>query len=280
MFLSRKAPAWLCLFAALIMSSCSNRYAQVFHTRPISTDVYVEDEQYHFKNEDIEIVYDFWSQGGELSFTIHNRGKNPVYIDWFKSSFMFNGKSLRYYDDAEINVYAGSSRSRGAAYGASRNYGRESEAAAVSASRTISSGASTTIRSERVTFIPPGGYITNRRHYIFRGWLMAYKNNWKEYVVENRSVYEFKPSNPEADLAFQNFITYSSRDDFREEVYVKNMFTLDRVKFMPWAAFIKGPTPYKSRVYDSPYKDHTDFFVEGMTKKSKIMVSQKKGATE
>lgn len=91
------------------------------------------------ENEDLRIDYDFWGEHGVMYFTIYNKSKKPVYIDWKKSVFIHNHWKNDYW------IEKTTSESFTIPMGDQKN-------------RTFRNVMSSVV-AERVTFLPPDCYI-------------------------------------------------------------------------------------------------------------------------
>lgn len=100
-----------------LMWSCSSNYFQickVSSSLPIS-----QSGAYEFTNEEINIQYDFWSEGGNICFTIKNNTNNILYIDLSKSFLIKNGIAYDYFLNRTVSTSSALSSSKTA--GASAN---------------------------------------------------------------------------------------------------------------------------------------------------------------
>lgn len=84
------------VFTLLSISSC--RIYQVFETasRNVSKN---PANKFSYENEDVKLVYNLWTKGGEFRFKMFNKTDNPIYIDWAKSNFIKNDFSKDYWKD-------------------------------------------------------------------------------------------------------------------------------------------------------------------------------------
>lgn len=94
----------------LSMSSCS-------HTTPFlqigslsSDNVRLDNKgNYEYNQNDLTISYDFWSNGGKVSFVVTNNSSQDIYLLMDKSYFINNGMAYDYY--ANRNFIIGSASS-------------------------------------------------------------------------------------------------------------------------------------------------------------------------
>ncbi|MEO1514376.1 MAG: hypothetical protein AAFV95_05165 [Bacteroidota bacterium] len=84
------------LLSVLFLSSCAHRF-QVFDIH--SEEVISEAGDYFlYENDELEIYYDYWTEGGIPVFKIHNRTADTLFLDLAKSAFKVNGVSIDYYN--------------------------------------------------------------------------------------------------------------------------------------------------------------------------------------
>lgn len=116
-------------FLAVFFTSCGTR-VQVFN---FSSELNkIADSSYVFSNDTIEIRYDFSEEYGVFGFGIRNLTNIPIYIDWSKSSFIYNNLKNDYWRDSWKSI--SSTSTWNPLY-----------------IGTVSSG----VNEERITFIPP-----------------------------------------------------------------------------------------------------------------------------
>lgn len=107
------------LLGALTLASCHTvkNYRQIGLIE--SDNVKMADASYVYTSEDLDIYYNFWSDGGEVSFCVQNKTDKTIALDMTKSFFVRNGYAFDYYKDV---VYGSSSSSTTNAYTRSYSY--------------------------------------------------------------------------------------------------------------------------------------------------------------
>ncbi len=80
-------------------NSCANR----FHVYEIESEEVIKNKEdlFVFENDDLAIVYDFWTNGGEMIFNIYNKRDSVLYLKMDESEFWINGIGYQYYEKAE-----------------------------------------------------------------------------------------------------------------------------------------------------------------------------------
>lgn len=84
----------------LLFSSCMQRY-QIFVISS-KEQLEAEKEEYLFRNQDLEVKYDFWSDGGTMLFNVYNISKDTLYLHMKNSKLTVNEEDFKYYVE-EIN---------------------------------------------------------------------------------------------------------------------------------------------------------------------------------
>lgn len=237
------------------------------------------------ENEDIRVGYDFWGEHGLMYYTIYNKSKKPVYIDWKKSVYIHNQWKNDYWVEKttseSFTIPIGDEKSR--------------------AFKNVTSA----VVSERITFIPPDCYIAvpvtfeilnhlNRKqqlHNYREKKVIAISDNlrWdenakKEVITRPDGKSSFKAftlnyTKDDSPYRFRNFITYSNDEKFTtektfdNEFYVKRFVQMRSMRFFgkPFVRVHKPRPPKTGRnglikvsetfiIYDSPFKKRTSFY--------------------
>ncbi|RKS55262.1 hypothetical protein BC962_0221 [Gillisia mitskevichiae] len=210
---------------SLLLFGCKS-YVQVFNTNSsIKTD---EKGFYISENDSVKITYSFWKAKGLMTFSIFNKLDKPLYIDWKKSAYIDNSVKLKYWNDEEKSKSISS-------YGSYLYDGPLLKPGyAVSASRGAS--VSSTVKVERITFIPPASNYNRSQFFILP--IPFFKIDTKarfEEVTRNDNlkkttkVYKVDYTKENSPLVFRNFLTFSTTEDFETEFYVDNEFYVDEI---------------------------------------------------
>lgn len=218
---------------ALLFIGCKS-YVQVFDTK--GTNVKVENEFYVFENDTLKITYSFWSEKGLMTFAIFNKSNKPLYIDWKKSSYIDNSVKLNYWIDEEKN--------KTSEYYGSYFYKGPLLKPGYAVSMTNGTSVSSTVKVERITFIPPTSNYYRSQFYILpiNAFKFATKVPYKEVPRNDNpkkktKIYEKSYSKENSPLIFRNFLTFSFNENFEDEFYVDNEFYIYDVKEMEVSQF-------------------------------------------
>jgi hypothetical protein len=193
-----------------------------------SSNTKILDGFYGFENDTISLKYDFWLERGVMRFTIVNKLKSPIFLDWKKSSFLFGDTKLDYWQDIEIRKSSGL-------------YGMYSV-------NNIGYFGSTTItKPERITFIPPDTKID----------IAVFLISPKGFIPGGQAAKSGKPNTFKFDqtnspIKFGNFLTYSTVESFDREYYIKNDFYVSQVDVMKRSKF-HGSTPSEFPLADPKF---------------------------
>ena len=196
--------------------SCKS-YVHLINT---NSSIPIEDEGFYvYENDSVKITYRFWKEKGLMTFSIFNKLEKPLYIDWKKSSYIDNSVKLNYWIDEEISKTL-------SVYG-SYYY----NAGGVSASSTV--------KVERITFIPPASNYYRSQFYILpiSFFKLDTKTPYREVPRKDKpkkvtKVYEKTYVKENSPLVFRNFLTFSFSENFDNEFYVDNEFYICEIKEM------------------------------------------------
>lgn len=229
-------------FALIIFIGSCAPTTQVFETKNISP-MKVEGSNYTFENDTVKIVYTFWANRGNLSYTVFNKLDVPLYIDWKKSSYVKNSQKLDYWIDASttMSVKSRNSLNWGSIYGSSYNN-------------------STTVKPEQIVFIAPKSLITKDQFILWSGSKPNISKNPMSIGGKKIKYIEYVQNN--SPLIFRNFITISTSDKFEKETYVDNGFFVSKISEMKENDF-RGRHIIEKRVatYELPFKSGENFYI-------------------
>lgn len=105
----------LIVLAVLLLSACNPYYYQVYQAIP-TTDLTIEQNVLVYEDENCEVVYNLWAEGGNIGFSFYNKTDQDIYLNKDKSFFILNGLAQDYYKDRVFSSGAssGSSIAKGA----------------------------------------------------------------------------------------------------------------------------------------------------------------------
>ena len=92
------------LSLALILNSCS--FTNYYQLHQISSET---NSQANNLTDKLEIEYDFWSNGGQVTISIENKTNKEMIVDLERSYFIKNGVSFQFYrNESNSTTYASS----------------------------------------------------------------------------------------------------------------------------------------------------------------------------
>ncbi len=254
-------------FSLLILLSSCATYVQLIETK--TTNTQIVDNKYVFENDSIKITYDLWKEKGLLNFTVYNKLKKPLYIDWKKSSYINNTLKLNYWEDVENTKTVGAQ--------SYSNYRIGGTLSSYTYSNSVSS--SLTTKPEKLTFVPPNSNYVRQQFYLLPTTYLKIpeKNYHTEKLNDihnpNKEIAILAKEFDKTDspLIFRNFITFSYSDKFETEFYLDNEFFISKVikidkRQLGVNKFNKENNHYfqdengRAKLF-SPYEKGTSFYV-------------------
>jgi len=262
---------YLIIFAAITLTSCST-FVHVIETK--SNNVRFDGTHYSFENDSVKISYNFWANKGIVSFSVFNKLEKPLYIDWKKSSFIVNTTKFDYWIDEEISKSV-------EFYGSYFYRGTPLRPGQFNFSETVGVSTTSTIRIERITFVPPRTNYDRAQFFIF-------PNNYNTRLnVNSKSIEVSRNDKPKkkttiyianffsenSPLFFRNFLTFSFSESFNEEFYVDNSFHISEIKEVDkrhFQQYVYDPTrtgkfflrdEFGNPIISSPFAAPNSFFM-------------------
>jgi len=281
----------LCLIVALLFSSCSKHYYQVFKTQSKEKLLNIG-SSLAYSDNNCTIFYDLWSDGGNIGFTIHNNSDKNIYLNKKECFFICNGYAYDYFQNRTytntVGVQIGEKAEKSKAANISVSginvyrYGQTNSVATAKSyavSFATSSSNSISWEESEIICIPPKatkeisefGKITNS---IIRNCnLFRYPTNKQT----NSSTF----SEAESPLVFCNKLAYYLGDS-KDLIRINNEFYVSEIKNLTEKNMFEKKTKYEGfcgeiiRSYKKSYwKDATpDKFYIHYTKSSVGSISK------
>ena len=229
-----------------LFSSCATErlYYQVYEVE--SQDVTQKENALYYENSDCRITYNLWSEGGNLSFLIHNKSDSNLFIIMSQSFFILNGIANDYFSDSSHSISvtnsANISDSKQISISGFLTDGYYWYPSRLSRQFGASIGTSITesVETKEVELIcvPP------KSAKFIRGFNLSdhiYKdcdNKTENYPKQSSSILHFsKDSSP---LSFRNRLAYTFNSQCTDVKYIEHMFWLSSLQnYSEEAAFSK-----------------------------------------
>lgn len=234
----------------ILLFSC-NAYYQTYKVS--STNCKPDVNNFLISESDtFKIIYSFWSDHGIVAFTFYNKTEKPIYIDWKKSSCIFNGLKRNYWDDI---VYSSSTivSAQKDVYSTKNKYSADPNYLFQRYGITTSFSTAQTFKPEQITFIPPKSFISVSKFLI--GFQTIIGN--KDIALENRQVLCKKTfDQTSSPLTFRNYITISMDEKFNDSFMIDDHFYLGEVKEFKYKGDIiplAQPNLYYFKIKDKSY---------------------------
>jgi hypothetical protein len=213
--------------------------------------------------DDVDIIANFWADGGNTSFMIYNKTDSNIFIDLGKSHLIINGVAHTYFqnrafaESSSSTISSGSSFTTGSAtrstyssgYGTASYYGNSAYARAQTTSTSYSSGYTSTTGSKitttedqsvsfgemRVICIPPrsgkmvDGFIIQSSTYRDCD-LLRYPG--KKQTPTKKFDFEQSP------LKFLNLITYGFNEELKDERTLEISYWVSEISNYSYDKFV------------------------------------------
>jgi len=246
----------------IFLSSCVPVYkAQLFNIEAVNLKD--NEKAWVFENDRIKVKYDFWAQNGVMSFEVFNKLDSPIFIDWKNSALVYNGNKNDYWID-EVNSLSNSSSLAVNSLFLNNSVIQNGKSQSLTKS----------VRTERITFIPPRTNIRYSKFKLINDEFIDFKLTNDNIVKEKSKVnskkvaikYQLLFDNTNTILTFRNYLTYSLSENFKDYSFINNEFYLSNIKEMNSKEFDSKIDFNKKSFYIDKIK-----FIHGFKAKSGII---------
>lgn len=232
------------IFGLLVFVMCSCSSLPHYQICSVSSSLAKSSSgSYEYKNTNCEVLYNFWSEGGLVSFIIHNISDDIMYVDLSKSFLIRNGVAYDYFLNRVISSSSSftsleSNIISGSALGYWNFYGKK-----VPGSITASSGASLgssksnslSYKEKSIVAIPPHASKIFSEYRLMNSRYIdcdLYENTSKKEVA---SMTFTESSTP---LYFSNYVCYRI-GNIPEEFVIDNTFYISQVENQHYKATLE-----------------------------------------
>lgn len=250
------------IFTLVFFASCSKSFVQIFDTS--ATNTKSVNGFWVFETDTIKVTYEFWASKGVMSFSVYNKLDKPIYIDWKNCSFIYNSNKLNYWVDEQQSALA--------SYYGGYFYNGPLIKPGYTINEGVQASASTTVKPERITFIPPKSFYYRSQFYLMPVdyFKIDSKTLTKTSVQRNdqpkkkTTVYEQTFDYTTSPLKFRNYLAFSFTENATNFFFIDNEFYLAAVKEMDYNHY-RGALVTDSQghtVYSRPFKKKTSFYIK------------------
>ena len=223
------------IITSLFSVSCTQSFYQIYTMD--SKDLKMQDNSLLFENADCQVSYNFWSDGGYVSFAFKNKTDRDIFINMNESFLVVNGNAHNYFE-AKTYTY-------GSAFAASIGYGESlgvslsgktgvwsnkhyTASAGVAASITSKSAIMNTvsIKEQEVVCIPANSFKTFSKFCLSPA---IYQKCVKKVDYPSKKVSLAKFDSDNSPIMMNNRLTYGFKSDNMDK-HIDNVFWLGEIE--------------------------------------------------
>jgi hypothetical protein len=252
------------ILTLVVISGCSEiGVIQVFDTSTTNTKLST-DGYWVFENDSVKLTYSFWAKKGLMSFSVYNKLDKPIYIDWKNSSFIVNSNKLDYWVDEQQSNLIG--------YYGGYYYNGPLIKPGFTVNEAVQATTSTTIKPERITFIPPKSFYYQSKFYLMQKDFFLINTHMAQKLEMHRNdnpkkmttVWEQNFDYSKSPLKFRNYLAFSFAENSSNFFFIDNEFYLSSVREMDFIHYLgKSNTDENGNTeYSRPYRKYTSFYIK------------------
>ena len=210
----------------LFLTSCSSVFYQVYEVKSTSKKT---SKKHHLMYEDgnCQIIYNFWSDGGNAGFSFFNKTDSKIYLNLKESHFILNGVAYDYFKNRTFTISNGKSES----YAASGIL--EKNKILVGRQTSIASNASISVEEDSVICIPAKA-SKQISEYSINQALFRHCDLLRHPYKKQAGIIKF--NNYDSPIIFENRLTYVIEGISKE---VKNEFYISEITNYPESKFFE-----------------------------------------
>ncbi|HPG30132.1 MAG TPA: hypothetical protein PKY81_10450 [bacterium] len=213
------------IISIIFLISCASKM-QLIEVK--NESIILKDDKYLYQDINVDIGYDFWGKNGIMQFYVFNKSNKPIYIDWKKSSFVYNDiKQSYWFDKDELKT---------------NSYEKKYYDSFFKTINTNSKLYGSIYRPERISFIPPLSTIYNPLPYKILFNQLDMKNAIPVTILspilsektKNKLIKVLRKNfdNKNSPVIFRNFLTLSFKENFEEEFYIDSTFWISEINLI------------------------------------------------
>ena len=223
------------IITSLFSVSCTQSFYQIYTMD--SKDLKMQDNSLLFENADCQVSYNFWSDGGYVSFAFKNKTDRDIFINMNESFLVVNGNAHNYFE-AKTYTY-------GSAFATSIGYGESlgvslsgktgvwsnkhyTASAGVAASITSKSAIMNTVstKEQEVVCIPANSFKTFSKFCLSPA---IYQKCVKKVDYPSKKVSLAKFDSDNSPIMMNNRLTYGFKSDNMDK-HIDNVFWLGEIE--------------------------------------------------
>lgn len=217
----------LVMVAAIYLSvivSCQSTFYQVYE---VDTDNLKQQENsLVYENEDCKVLYNLWSNGGEIKFAVVNKTDRDLFINMGQSFFVKNGFTTDYYQvrtftkqifsqDTDISGTA-------SAMGATSGFWGDN----IYIERAKATSYSVTTNVAEIICVPAKCYKLLNYYMVNPSWKKTCDRD-KDFPIKNYLVDNYSKTN--SPIIFKNRITYGFTKNEAADKHIDNIFWITAI---------------------------------------------------
>ena len=223
------------VITSLFSVSCTQSFYQIYTMD--SKDLKMQDNSLLFENADCQVSYNFWSDGGYVSFAFMNKTDKDIFINMNESFLVVNGNAHNYFE-AKTYTY-GSAFATSIGYGESLGvslYGKtgiwsnKHYTASAGVAARISSGSaimnSVSRKEQEVVCIPAYSFKTFSKFCLTPDIYQKCEEK-VDYPSKKVSLAKFDSDN--SPIMMNNRLTYGFKNDNMDK-HIDNVFWLGEIE--------------------------------------------------
>ena len=223
------------IITSLFSVSCTQSFYQIYTMD--SKDLKMQDNSLLFENADCQVSYNFWSDGGYVSFAFKNKTDRDIFINMNESFLVVNGNAHNYFE-AKTYTYGsafatsigyveslGVSLSGKTGVWSNKHY---TASAGIAASITSKSAIMNTvsIKEQEVVCIPANSFKTFSKFCLSPDIYQKCEEK-VDYPSKNVSLAKFDSDN--SPIMMNNRLTYGFKSDNMDK-HIDNVFWLGEIE--------------------------------------------------
>lgn len=248
------------------MQSCKGTYYQVYDCG-YDDDIKMQDNSLVYENEDCKILYNLWSEDGNVKFAMYNKTDKDIFVNMSQTFFTRNGLANEYYkgrtyteqsflqttnQNASANLFASGIGFWG------KNIYMENGSAYGNGSLTKvirSSSSSVSVKEKEIVCIPARSFKIFNTYSVNPTWQQTCDNQ-KDFPKTTYQVGTYSKDN--TPITFKNRIAYGFTKNDVADKHIDNMFWLTNI------------TNYSQKAATEKVKDESECYGLFSTKSQRV----------